>query len=239
MEPEPPSSSAGRIDEILTALEKRSDGLADIRCKVKFVEYDRINLSNGRKSGHILFLITEPNPRFLIYFERSDRDGVAGKKEWYLFDGRWLHQAIERLEQVTKQEVARPGEKVDLFDLERAPFPLPFGQKKDQILANFDVTLVPPQPGDPADTDHLLCLPKPESNMHGRYEKLEFYVRRDIHLPSRVIITKNEGLEVHRADFPDLSADSINTGVTEKDFARPRAWRNYKEVVEELPPAGG
>ncbi len=225
-----------RINEILTMLEERSDGLEDIRCKVEFAEDDRINLTKRKKYGDILFLITEPNPHFLIHFDRTEMDGVLGKQEWYLFDGRWLYQAVERTRQVIKQEIVRPGQKVDLFDLEKTPFPLPFGQKKDTIIKNFDVTLEAPAPGDPPDTDHLVCIPKAGSRMHDKYDKLEFYVRKDVHLPSRVVVTKNGGYEINRADFPDLASESLNAGVGKKDFARPKVWRKYEEIVEELPP---
>ena len=233
--PPPVDASADRIDEILTKLQGRSDGLKDIRCQVRFVEDDRINLSTRRKYGRILFMIAEPNPNFLIHLDKSEVDGVLGKQEWYLFDGRWLYQALERIKQVTKQEIVRPGEKVDFFDLEKAPFPLPFGQKKETILRNFDVTLVPPAEGDPKGTDHLVCVPKSESHLYRKYDKLEFFVLTDVHLPSRVIVTKSDGLEINTADFPDLSTRSINAGVKRKNFAKPAAWRKYEEVVEELP----
>ncbi len=226
---------ADRIDDILTNLQKRSDGLEDIRCKVRFVEDDQVNLSKQTKWGQILFMMAEPNPNFLIHFEKSEVDGVLGKQEWYLFDGRWLYQTLERIKQVTKQEVVRPGEKVDFFDLEKAPFPLPFGQKKETILHNFDVTLVPPTKGDPPNTDHLVCIPKPESHLYREYNKLEFFILKDVHLPSRVVVTKDEALVVNTADFPDLSAKSINAGVKKSDFAAPKAWKAYDLVVEELP----
>jgi hypothetical protein len=233
-----PTSSQARVDEILTKLESRSAGLLDIRCKVEFVEDDRINLSLRKKYGTILFMLTKPNPSFLIHFERTElvTDGILGKQEWYLFDGRWLHQAIERTKQVTIQEIVRPGQRVDLFDLENTPFPLPFGQKKEKILKSFDVTLVAPAHGDPAGTDHLVCIPRADSRLRDKYDKLEFFILKDIHLPSRVVVTKSNGYEISRADFPDLSAKSINAGVTKKDFAIPKAWRKYEEVVEPLPP---
>jgi len=231
----PEASASGRIDEILTRLQRRGDDLRDIRCRVVFEEEDRVNLTQRSKHGTILFLIAEPNPLFLIAFERTESEGIAGQREWYLFDGRWLHQAIERLAQVTQQEVVASGERFDPFDLESAPFPLPFGQKKDKILRNFDVALMSPAPGDPPNTDHLICTPKSESHLYRRYDKLEFFVDKDLHLPRRVVVTKNEGLEVNTATFPDLTSRSINAGVTRDDLAPPKDWKGYKVVVEPLP----
>lgn len=234
----PPTASSGdtRVDEILTALQDRSDGLRDIRCDVGFVEEDQVNLTKRTKRGRIQFLITEPNPHFLIHFAKTETDGVLGKQEWYLFDGNWLHQVLERVEQITKQEVARRGEKIDLFDLEKAPFPLPFGQKKEKILSNFEVRLAPASGSDPANSDHLVCVPKADSRLRRRYDKLELFVDRSVHLPRRIVVTKSGGMEINTADFPDLSDRSINAGVTERDFDRPAAWKKYKEVVEELIP---
>ena len=228
-----PDDSAAKIDRILTQLEKRSDGLKDIRCRVVFVEEDQINLTKRTKYGDILFMITEPNPHFLIHFEKTAVDGVLGKREWYLFDGQWLYEAIERVQQVTKRQIAKPGEKIDLFDLETAPFPLPFGQKKEKILKNFDLTLAAPREHDPPYTDHLLCVPQADSHLHGKYDRLEFFVHQSLHLPTRVIVTKNDGLEILQADFPGLAEKSINAGVKKKDFTRPAAWKKYKEVIDD------
>ncbi len=226
-----------QIDRILTELQRRSDGLRDIRCDVTFVDDDRVNLAKNIKRGSIRLLIADPNPFFYVHFDRTELDGVAGKQEWYLFDGRWFHQAIERLERVTKQEIASTAQKIDLFDMETAPFPLPFGQKKENILKNFDVRILPPTGGDPPNTDHLICNPKPESRLARKYDQLELFVHRELRLPTRIVVTKNNGMEVSTADFPDLSESSVNTGLKLGDFERPSAWSKYKEVIEELVPA--
>ncbi len=234
--PEPqqiPTSISPRVDAILTKLERRGDGLRDISCKVRFTEEDKINITKTVKEGTIRLLVTEKNPHFLIHFDRCVLDGgLLGQQEWYLFDGYWLYQAVERLHQVTKQQVDDSGNSINLFDLETAPFPLPFGQKKQQILNHFDVTLLPAADGDPPNTDHLHCVPKPDSRVAKKYDKLEFFIDRDVHLPRRVIMTKNKGYEINTADFPDLSAQSLNSGLTKKDLAYPSAWDGY-EVVED------
>jgi hypothetical protein len=47
--------------------------------------------------------------------------------------------------------VLRPGEKVNLLKLGEGPFPLPIGQKRDDVKRQFDVTLAKPEKGvDPA-----------------------------------------------------------------------------------------
>lgn len=232
----PTPAADARVETILTALQNRSDGLKDIRCDVRFVEKDEVNLTTRLKEGKILFLMGEPNPRFLIHFAKTVADGIVGKQEWLLFDGQWLSHGLERLEQITKQELVRPGEKLDLFDLEKAPFPLPFGQKKDKMLQHFEIRMVEPTADDPPESDHLVCTPKPGSRLQRRYQKLELFVDRKINLPRRIVVVKNKD-EVNTADFGDLSEKSINAGVSEKDFERPAAWKNYKEVVEELVPA--
>jgi len=232
--PAPATGEAERIDAILTQLERRGDDIKDIRCQVQFRELDKLSGSDRLKEGEILFAVVQPNPKFLIRFDRTTIDGIVGKREWYLFDGQWLFEANERTQRVTKREIAEPDEKVDLFDIETAPFPLPFGQKKDKILRHFEVSLTEPKEGDPADTDHVVCIPKPGSRLERNYEKLEFFIRRELHLPVKVVMTKSKGYEVTTASFPDLSAASLNRDVAKDAFAEPQDWKKYEQVIERL-----
>lgn len=224
------------IDAILTALEARSNGLRDIRCKIKFIEEDQLNLTTRTKEGEILFRMAEPNPQWAMYFSYTEVDGLPYKKQWYLFDGRWLYQAFERTRQITQQEIAAAGEKRDMFDLDEAPFPVPFGQKKDKILRNFDVTLAVAKKGDPPGCDHLVCIPKKDSRLAEKYASVEFFILRDLHLPIRVIVTKKGGYEVMRADFPGLSEESLNVGLTDAHFAERAEWKSFDRVIERRKP---
>jgi len=231
----PGDGFARRIDEILTRLESRNEEIRDIRSEIKLIDDDQVNLTRRTRTGSILFMKAEPNPMWMVHFDRTVADGMLGKQEWYLFDGRYLYEALERLEKVTKREFVREGERVDFFDIEQAPFPLPFGQKKEKILSNFNVLLVPPTPKDPENADHLLCIPKPDSVFDGRYNTMEFFVDRELHLPVKILVKKEDGLVTTTAEFPNLSEKAINAGVTEKDFKHPKAWRSYEEVYEPLP----
>jgi hypothetical protein len=234
IEPGRPANAA--VDRILTALQKRSDGLKDIRCDVVFTDEDKVNLTKNVKEGRIKLMVAKPNAHFLVHFDKTTVDGVRGKQEWYLFDGVWFYQAIERLEQVTRQLIAGSGQSIDLFDIEKAPFPMPFGQKKENILKNFEVRLAEPTGADPPETDHLICNPKPKSRLARRYDQLDLYVHRKLNLPARIVVTKNNGMEVSTAEFSGLSEDSLNTGVDRKDFEKPSAWKKYKDVVDDIVP---
>lgn len=225
---------AARVDEVLTRLEARGDEVRDIRCAVKYEEEDRLNLTKRTKIGQVLYLVTEPNPLFYIRFDRTAVDDVLGKREWYLFDGTWFYQAVERTRTVTKQRIAKEGERIDLFDIETAPFPMPFGQKKEKILASFDVTLAAAASGPLENCDHLVCVPKAESRMARDYAKLEFFVDRELHLPRRIVITRSGAQQVTVADFPDLSSASINPGLSREEFRPAEEWKGYAVVEEDL-----
>ncbi len=228
------SPTADRIDQILTRLEQRNESLRDIQCRIEFIEKDDVDLSKRQKWGTVRYMSSDPNPLFMIHFERGQDNNVLLKQEWYLFDGRFLSDAVERRKHVTKREIVRPGEKRDFFDLEKTPFPMPFGQKKASILKHFNITLANEEPTDPSHTDHLICVPKETSRLYRKYDRLDMFIHREVHLPTRIVVVKNKGYETQTANFPDLSMDSINTGLANVDFMAPKAWSGYEEDVEML-----
>ena len=92
------------------------------------------------------------------------------------------------------------------------------------------VTLAPPGKSDPDETDHLVCKPKKDSRHAETYDRLEFFVRRGLDLPVRVVMVKKGGYQVRTADFPDLQEASINTGLSRGSFEQPKAWEGYKLI---------
>ncbi|GMU37944.1 MAG: hypothetical protein EDS66_05620 [Planctomycetota bacterium] len=225
---EPPSAAKPTVDDVLDALQKAGETLRDVRCRVVFEEDNRINLTSVRREGKLLYRKGDPNPQFFITFERTVQDGRAvadQKKTWYLFNGQLLLEGREKTRHVYEWEVASEGERIDFFDLDKTPFPLPFGHRKDYILERFEVSRVEAKPEDPANCDHLVCTPKPGTRMAKRYRRLEFFVDRDIHLPVRIQATSTDGYKETRAHFPELGKSAINTGLKAEDFAEPAEWK--------------
>ncbi len=223
----------GSLDEILDRLEKRGETVSEIDCAVVYRVEDLISDDVRKNIGRVQFKKLTPNPHFLVTFEKTVFDGqVNTKKSWYLFDGRYLHEAKERSRSIIKRDVAPPGTTLDLFSIENAPFPMPFGQKKDEILKHFDVTMADAGVDAPADTDRLICVPKPDSKLAAEYAKFEFFVSRKLSLPVRIVMVDKPGDKIITAEFPDLSAGNLNTGLDAKQFRLPDETKGYATTSE-------
>ncbi len=218
---------------ILERLEQAGKDIKTIRCKVEFKTEDTLNITETTRYGTIQFKRAEPNPMFLVSFDKMVADGILLRQQvWYLFRDRWLIEANSKSQNRIDREILEPGEQADFFDLDKAPFPMPFGQKKEQILKNFEVKLIPPQPGDPAACDHLLCKPKEESGLARDYGRLDYYVSRKLNLPLRILVEDAPGTNLKVADFGDLTEKSINLDLPDSAFVLPKETDGYHKTTE-------
>lgn len=227
----PSEVEQSRIDTILERLEARGATVEDLKCKVEYTITDVIADDRYTKFGEIRYLKSEPNPKFYIHFVKMHQDDIVSRKqEWYIFDGLNLWEIKEAAKNKIKHAVVQPGERIDLFDIEQSPIPIPFGQKKAQIQRNFAVVLMAPVAGDPPETDHLICKPKTDSRLYGDVDQMEFFVSRTLHLPVKIVTVQRGGTQVNTAIFPDLSAASINTGLSASALAVPKEARGWPTV---------
>ncbi len=225
------------VEEILDRLERRGEQIKNIETDILFRKTDSILESTEKYAGILRYLKDEPNPRFFICFDRFVQDGRESRqRRWHVFDGRWYIEANERLKTITKREIARPGERCDAFKVGEGPFPLPFGQKKADILRVFTVEIVVPAEDDKnKNLDHLKCTPRPKTEMDRKYAAVHFYVDRDLNLPVRVqTVDKEEHSEIE-VIFP-VKSIRINTGLPASKLNLPTdELRDYEINEEKLP----
>ena len=200
------------------------------------------------KEGELLFARAEPNSKFLIHFTKMTADGIAAPRgEYFLFDGEWLTERNDKARTIIKRQIVRPGERIDPFKLGQGPFPLPFGQKRADILRNFKVTLVPFELGDPRNTHHLHCVPLPNTELAQKYTRVEIHVDKGLELPVRVVterIADGSRIEVDFASInvseaPAMSRFQIQQpgekidefSVTEEPLLAPGAEQGVKGVA--------
>jgi len=253
-EPSPGAAPAETTDAVspevagvLERFEAAGRALKTIHCAVRYATDDKLNETTTVKTGTILFTRGQSQPMFLVAFEKTVSDGIQFRNpEWWLFRDRWLWEAKSKSQTIIKRELLAPGEETDFFDLEKSPIPMPFGQTKEQVLKNFQVRLMPPQMGDPENTDHLYCVPREGAPLAKNHRRLEYYVSRDTHLPVRIVAESANGAKVEVAEFIDLAGESagpqraplssrsINVEISADRFALPAETRDYHVSEEPL-----
>jgi hypothetical protein len=219
-----------KLDAILTELERKGDEIENIQADITFTKTDPVLEDKQVFKGILRFKQDKPNPRFFIEFNKFIQEGIEReKKEWHIFDGEYYIEAREKTHTIIKRQIVRPGEQINVFRIGQGPFPLPFGQKKADILQNFDCKLIAPQPADPPSTDHVECTPKPGTDMADKYGKIDFYIDREMKLPVIVQTTeKTENVQV-RAEFPaktvkinhDLAAGKLSLPELGSEYGTP------------------
>ena len=229
-----------RVDKVLTRLEQREvhDLRAKVRWELKYVIEEEEE--PDRKFGTIWYKQVEPVARFKVHFD-SKISGNRKRKldEEHLFDGRWYVELQSRTKTVTRREIRREGEKSNPYRLGEGAFPLPFGQKKADILAEFEVTRVAEKESDPPQTDHLHLLPRPGTNTGRTYKTLDFWVARagdHAGLPVKVVAGKKDGTGAVNSYIEiTFSKIELNCGFARNVF-KIDVPKDYEEIVERLEP---
>lgn len=230
-----------RVDSILRRMEARK--VKDLHAKLTWDVEDALAAPGDaldRKRGEIWYQTREPVPVFLVKFrERISNDRKEKMDEQYLFDGTWYHELRSIEKTVTRRQVRRANEPSNPYRLGEGPFPVPFGQTRDDILRELDVQLLPNDKSDPKGTDHLLLSPREGTQLAGKYGEIHFWVQqagREEGLPLKVRVGKLDGTgrisEWMTIEFSDAEMDR---GVPDKLFVInvPSGWEEVREPMEE------
>lgn len=238
------------IDRILSRLEARE--VHDLRAKVSWKLWYVGDLEEDAqtRSGQIWYQRGRPVAKFLVHFTQK----IAGNRrhtldERHLFDGRWYVEMKSETKTFERREIRRPGDTTDPFKLGEGPFPVPFGQKKADILREFEVALVPPAEGEtardePREADQLKLVPRPGSSMFERYKEVRVWVAREgpFHgLPVKVYSAKKEGTgRVNSYLTLTFEEIKLNEGFSGSIFELrpPAGYEVFEERLEPAPAVG-
>lgn len=65
----------------------------------------------------------------------------------YVFDGTWLAEKEPREQRMTRTKIAGEARRSDPMRLGEGPMPIPIGQRREDILARYEVSLLPAEEG--------------------------------------------------------------------------------------------
>ncbi len=228
------------VDRILTRLEQREirDLRAEVAWKLQYLTDDPEEALTRR--GQIWYRRGEPTARFLVHFSEKIQAGRREPlEEKHLFDGRWYIELQSQTRHVSRREVRREDDPSDPFRLGEGPFPVPFGQRKADILREFEVARIEASGEGPADTDRLRLTPRPGTSTAQTYQWVEFWIAREgavSGLPLQVRAAKLKGTGQLDAYITVTFRNAeLNVGLSESLF-RIETPPGYQETVEPLAP---
>lgn len=154
--PDQPILGFSTADQLLTALETADQDLRALQAQIRYTRDFAIAGDTQVRTGTLWFEdVGRPaaanaarKRRFAIQFDKlAFGNREEEKKQIYNFDGEWLVERFPDEKRMVKRQVVRPGESFDPLKIGEGPLPIPIGQKKAEILARYDATLLPPDDG--------------------------------------------------------------------------------------------
>ncbi|MFP4054931.1 MAG: LolA family protein [Phycisphaerae bacterium] len=254
--PSDPNATASKLPDvepgvrrILEAMEKAA-GYKNIRAELTYKVYDRLEGSSETRSGWVIHKPADPDAnapaKFAIHFETLQRDKKPRVRERidYAFDGRWLTVAKEKVKQVHRIQVAGKNQRIEPMRLGRGPFPMPFGQKVDDMLRFFDISTRDPRSTDPNGTAYLELVTRPEMRPYVNFLKLEMWLDRKTNRPVKLVSHQGDPTrkvrrkrilkrDIFKRTTVTFGETKTNVDLPEDTF-RPEAKRGWKVIVEPM-----
>ena len=141
-------------DALLDAIESADSGIRELTADLLYKRDFALAGDRQLRIGSLSFInrpageTGQRNRRFAVLFshliigERQEADGRT-----FVFDGQWLIERIPGERLMLKRQVAPPGADFDPLRVGEGPLPLPLGQKKADMLANYEVSMPEPNEG--------------------------------------------------------------------------------------------
>jgi outer membrane lipoprotein-sorting protein len=218
-----PLTDKSSIDDVLDAMQARGGDLKSFTADVAQTMKDDVHGYDTTFRGKATFqALPGGDARLHLVFDMKQKGkhaAVPSKKEYLLQDG-WLTDRDYPTNNETRRQVVQPGQKLNLFQLGKGPFPLPIGQNRQQVHLQFDVTRDPPDKDDPPHTIHLTLTPKPDTDLARQFQTIDFWVDTDQRMPVRIETVDSRGVNDQVTDLTNLK---VNPPVNDGDFTLPPA----------------
>jgi outer membrane lipoprotein-sorting protein len=218
----PSLTADSTIDQILDALDSRGQGLSDFTATVKLTHINGATGDAASLAGTVYFQRKDDgDTRIRVNFlKKIEDDKIFDEHHEYILDAGWLIERDYKAKKEMKHQVRKPGEKLDLMKLGEGPFPLPIGQKKEDVKAQFDVKKIDPARDDPPGTVHLQLAPRPDTQLARKFRLIDVWVDTANSMSARIQTTDNGNPDAPDVKVTDLTDVKVNTGLGDKDFAQ-------------------
>ena len=198
------------VVRILDALEAAGEKHATIQADVFHRVVMRMSGDSEERTGHVGFQRQAGKTPASFYIRFDTLRQGAGQRikdeVEYAFDGEWLTEAKHRIKSMTRWQVVPEGQQADPLKLGKGPFPVPFGQKTEDVLRHFAASTRPPTPSDPNNTDYVSLVTRDEYKNDLSFLRLEMWVDRATRLPVK-LVTADKNKDVTTVVFSKVQTD--------------------------------
>jgi outer membrane lipoprotein-sorting protein len=206
-QPQPQPSISSRAMAILEDLEAAGETYRSIKANVTYIVNNKLTGDVETRTGWVAYQQAgkDQPARFRVSFDTlAMGEGRPTKQKVdYIFDGQWLKVAKHNIKSLTHYQVAAEGETVEPLRIGKGPFPVPFGQKVEDVTRYLDVEVKDRDKDAPKGSDYLLLTPHKENRSLVNFNRLELWIDRQRHLPVKVR-TVDESHNVVTVNFSDI-----------------------------------
>jgi hypothetical protein len=202
----PPTSQPAASDPavaLLDRLETAAEGLRDFSADVTYFIWDPMLQRREIRGGEILYDVRpdDGSRRFAILVTSvSIANRRDNQNKRYIFDGSWFVEIDYDNHMFTKRQIVAPGERFDPLKLGEGPFPLPVGQRRDDVLARFEASLLEGTQhkvlakflADKA-VEGLKLVPRPSTPQAREIADIEIFYDTATLLPLGIVLTEISG----------------------------------------------
>lgn len=233
-----PADSA--VDPILDQLDQRGQNLDSFTADVSLLERDDSIAQESTRKGKVWFQkLPDGSARMRVAFvDKLDEKTKKVDPIDYVLDAGWLLERQHAKKIQVRRQVLRPGEKVNLLKLGEGPFPLPIGQKRDDVKRQFDV--VPAKPDKAADPAYapgaprLVLRPRDGTPLKRKFSAIDVWVDPKTNMPVKIETVDNKETTVKSTELTNVQ---VNPKLTDADFKLPpldeTQWSSKEEPFRE------
>lgn len=216
------------VDDLLDALDAAGRDLKSLRARIILTDIDNQTGGETRRPGEVLLQRAGEDVllRATLQGVIVNVDGKPGLREErieYLLRDNVLTDRNYKKKTEVRRKLPPPQGKRDLLKLGEGPFPLPIGQSKDEVRAQFTVVEVDPTDPDqnqmgikaPPNTRRLRLTPKEGSSLAKDFAWLEIDIDLGTGMPAQVITLDATGAT---ARVTELRSIERNAGVPADAF---------------------
>ncbi|HMD54448.1 MAG TPA: hypothetical protein VKJ65_07870, partial [Phycisphaerae bacterium] len=186
-------TTSPQIMQCLQMLQQRGSTLQNFSADLQVTTDHARTQEEDIDIGAIHYQQSAGSTQFDIHFDELVVDGAIASTNAdhdILFDGQWLIDRDGSAKVYRKTQIAPPGGKFDPLKLGEGPIPIPIGQDPQEVLREFDVTLLPVDKSH-AGLEGVRLVPRDPAAF--TFTQMDFWIDPKTQLPLQIIRTDPDG----------------------------------------------